>query len=88
MGSDSGGVPGSLASMLRPTPPAPPVNGVRIAVIGTVAWAVALVVAVLDHAALSESGRGWWIGCAAVGVLLGLFGIAFLRLYERQIANR
>jgi hypothetical protein len=74
--------------MLQPTPPAPAVNGVRIAVIGTVVWTVALVAALLDRAALRDSGRGWWIGCAAVGVLLGLFGIAFLRLYERQIANR
>jgi hypothetical protein len=64
------------------------VNGVRIAVVGTGLWFVALAIALLDRAALSDSGRGWWIGCAAVGVLLGLFGIAFLRLYERQIANR
>jgi hypothetical protein len=78
----------SLGSVLRQTPPAPPVNGVRIAVIGTGAWVVALVCALLIHATLTGRGRGWWIGCAAVGVLLGLFGIVFLRLYERRIVRR
>jgi len=64
------------------------VNGVRIAVIGTCVWVAAFAVTVLSHAALTDHGRGWWIGCAAVGVLLGLFGIVFLRLYERRIVRR
>jgi hypothetical protein len=74
--------------MPRTPPPAPPVNGVRIAAVGTCIWAVALVVALLDHSALSSSGRGWWITTACVGVLLGLIGIAFLRRFERRIVER
>jgi hypothetical protein len=73
--------------MPRTPPPSPPVNGVRIAVVGTALWGVALVVALVD-AAMNDSGNGRWITTTAVGVALGLIGIGFLLAFERKITQR
>ena len=54
-------------------------NLTRHVAIGTVAWAVALVVLCVLHAQLSAQGRGWWIGTAGAGVAIGLAGLAYLR---------
>lgn len=74
--------------MTRTPEAGPPVDGVRIAVVGTCAWGLAFVAALVAHTTLSDSGRGWWITTAGVGVLLGLIGIAFLRRFERDIVAR
>jgi hypothetical protein len=47
--------------------------------IGTVVWIVVLIAMILFRSTLDESGRGWWLGVAAVGVVTGLGGVVFLR---------
>lgn len=61
--------------------------------IGSAAWAVALIVLVSQRAALEAADRGWWIGAAAVGLLSGTLGLAFLvwrreRMRRREQARR
>ena len=74
--------------MARIPPPAPAVDGVRIAGVGTLAWGVAFVIALLLRSRLEADGHGWWVTTAGVGVLLGLVGIAFVRRYQRTITTR
>jgi hypothetical protein len=47
--------------------------------IGTVVWIVALIALILLRSRLEESGRGWWLGVAVVGVVTGVGGVVFLR---------
>jgi NhaP-type Na+/H+ or K+/H+ antiporter len=64
-------------------------NDVRVALAGTVAWAVALVVLLV---AGTPSGDRWWLWVCATGIVTGLFGIWYIpRLQagrERQEAER
>lgn len=53
------------------------VDGVLAMIVGTVVWAVALVVALLLRDRLTAAGNGWWIWVAFAGVLLGIPGIAY-----------
>jgi len=46
--------------------------------IGTGVWAAILIALLLAKPALDENGTTWWIGAAAVGVVSGLGGLAFL----------
>ncbi len=47
--------------------------------LGTLVWAVILVVLLTQQSRLQEAGTGWWTGAAAVGVLSGALGVVFLR---------
>ncbi len=51
----------------------------RAALVGTLAWALALLVLLVVAGRLSATGRGWWLQTAAAGVLLGLLGMAHTR---------
>lgn len=51
------------------------VDGVGAIVVGTAAWAVALVVLFLMRGRLQESGAEWWIWVALAGFLLGFPGL-------------
>jgi hypothetical protein len=63
----------------RPDPPPVPTNDLRVVVVGTVLWAVALVVTAVLRTRLDHSGRGWWVGTCAAGFALGLLGIAYTK---------
>ncbi|MGI5325837.1 DUF2530 domain-containing protein [Actinomadura nitritigenes] len=73
----------------RPDPPPMRTNDVRVALAGTVAWAVALVVLLV---AGTPSGDRWWLWVCVTGIVTGLFGIWYIpRLQagrERQEAAR
>ena len=62
----------------RPTPPPLEANEVAIAVTGTIAWAVALVVlAVFFRDDLQRHDASWWLWACGLGVVLGLYGLRF-----------
>jgi hypothetical protein len=62
----------------RPTPEPLETNEVAIAVTGTVAWAVALVVlAVFFRSDLQRHHATWWLWACALGIGLGLYGLRF-----------
>ncbi|HEU5156982.1 MAG TPA: DUF2530 domain-containing protein [Streptosporangiaceae bacterium] len=68
----------------RPEPPLLQTNDVLIAIVGSVAWAVALVV--LFFIGLPEADR-WWLWVCAVGIGIGLFGIWYIpRLHRSRAA--
>ncbi|WP_433245103.1 DUF2530 domain-containing protein [Actinomadura nitritigenes] len=73
----------------RPDPPPMRTNDVRVALAGTVAWAIALVVLLV---AGTPSGDRWWLWVCVTGIVTGLFGIWYIpRLQagrERQEAAR
>jgi len=54
--------------------------------VGTVAWAVALVVLLLIRDRLRQSGDGWWISVCATGLALGVLGSVWVR--RRRAAYR
>ena len=63
-------------------------DGILPVAIGTALWAVALVVLVALRGRLEESGAGWWIGAAVVGLVSGVVGLGFLVWRKRRQALR
>lgn len=55
------------------------VDGVGTALVGTIAWVVALVALVPFYSTLREQGRDWWIWTCLAGVGLGLIGFEYCR---------
>lgn len=52
-------------------------DGVQVARVGTLLWAVVAVVLWLRLDALHDAGQGWWLWVAVSGVVLGLVGIVW-----------
>ena len=64
-----------------------PTDDVRVVLVGTAAWALALLVlAVLRLADVGEV-RGWWFGMCAYGIALGLFGVLACRRRQGAITR-
>jgi hypothetical protein len=70
----------------RPDPDALETNDVLILAIGTVLWAVALVVLVVALLAGADI-HGWWIGMCAYGTGLGLIGVRYCQRRRDAIAR-
>ncbi|MFC0036994.1 DUF2530 domain-containing protein [Actinomadura rayongensis] len=67
----------------RPDPPPMPTDDVKIAAVGTGAWAVALVV--LAVVGLPADDR-WWLWVCGVGVAIGLFAMWYIpRLQSARV---
>ncbi len=63
---------------VRREPPEPlPNDGVRTVLVGTILWAVALVVLLPFTGRLDDDGHLWWIATCAVGAGLGLLGLLY-----------
>jgi ABC-type nickel/cobalt efflux system permease component RcnA len=56
--------------------------------IGTAVWALVLVALLLGRSTLDANGTTWWLGAAAVGLVSGIGGIAFLRWRRVRTAGR
>jgi hypothetical protein len=70
-------------------PTAPPpleANDQLVAVVGTVAWAVALVVLLIVRSELPADSR-WWIWTCVAGLALGLFAIWYVPRLKRSRAR-
>ena len=73
-----------MSRQRRPEPPLLQTNDVLTAMVGTVAWAVALLV--LLFVGLPEPDR-WWLWVCVVGIGIGLFGIWYIpRLHRSRAA--
>ena len=55
------------------------VNGVRVIVLGTVAWLVALIVVLI------VDRHSWWVWVCVTGFGLGLVGIPTQARYQRHV---
>jgi H+/Cl- antiporter ClcA len=67
----------------RPEPPQLETNDVLIAMVGTVAWAVALLVLLI--VGLPEPDR-WWLWVCVAGIGIGLFGVWYIPRLQRSRA--
>lgn len=54
------------------------VDGVKAVAIGTILWAVALVVTLVMHSSLLESGNAWITWVCVSGLVLGLMGLPYV----------
>ena len=55
--------------------------------VGTVIWAVALVVTLVLHDWLSDRGAGDWVWITVAGVGLGLLGIRIVRRRRTRLSK-
>lgn len=68
---------------LRPAPPPLEGNDLVITMVGTVAWAVSLIVLLAVREQLHPADR-WWIWVAAFGCFMGLFGLVYVPYLKRS----
>lgn len=69
----------------RPDPPPLRTDDRLIAAVGTVAWAVALVVLLVVDL---PAGDRWWLWVCAAGIVIGVFGYWYLpRLHRGRAAQ-
>lgn len=57
-------------------------------VLGTGGWAIALIVLLILRPRLEESGAGWWIGVAVVGLITGVLATAYLARRRGRLRQR
>ena len=73
--------------MRRPDPPPLESNDVRTVLIGTTAWAIALVALLPFYDTLERDGRLWLLWMCGCGIALGGVGVYYCRRRARAIAR-
>jgi hypothetical protein len=70
-------------------PPPPPLeaNDQFVTVVGTAAWAVALVVLLVLREQI-PAGQRWWIWTCTAGVVMGLFALWYVPRLKRTRARK
>ena len=68
-------------------PPPLEANDRRVTIVGTVAWAVALVVTLVLRGQIPASSR-WWIWTCVAGVCMGLFALWYVPVFKRARARK
>lgn len=77
-----------MARPVQHPDPAPlETDDVKVVLVGTVGWAVALVVLAVLRVADVGDVQGWWLGMCAYGIALGLFGVRYCRRRRAAIAR-
>ena len=72
---------------LRPAPPPLEANDRQVTIVGTVAWAAALVVLLILRQQIPAGSR-WWIWTCAAGVAMGLFALWYVPHFKRSRARK
>ena len=68
----------------RPDPEPLPTDDRAAVLVGTAVWAVLQVAALLFLGDLRDDGRGWWVWTPLCGMLLGAYGLHYLRGREQR----
>ena len=76
-----------MAPPRRPDPEPLRTDDVTAVTVGTVAWAVLLVVLLAMYGRLEDGGRESWVWIAAAGFGLGLVGIRHVRRRRAALAR-
>ncbi len=63
----------------RPDPDPLPTDDRTTVLVGTGVWAVLQVAALVFYGDLADDGRGWWVWTPLCGLLLGGYGLHYLR---------
>jgi len=68
----------------RPDPPPLRTNDRAAVRFGMAVWTVLLVTALLLRDRLESQGRGWWVWTPVVALLLGCYGLHYIRRREER----
>lgn len=71
----------------RPDPDPLETDDVKIVLVGTALWSVALVVLLVLLVADVTEVRGWWLGMCGYGIALGLYGVRYCRKRQNRLAR-
>ena len=63
----------------RPDPPPLETDDVKVVAIGTMLWAIGLLVLLLLIVTEAAVVPGWWLGMCGYGIALGLFGVRYCK---------
>lgn len=63
----------------RPDPPPLETDDVKVVAIGTMLWAIGLLVLLLLIVTEAAEVPGWWLAMCGYGIALGLFGVRYCR---------
>jgi hypothetical protein len=63
-----------------------PTNDRAVVLLGVGVWAVLLVVALLTRSRLQAEGRGWWVWTPVAAIVLGLYGLRYIRHRDERRA--
>jgi hypothetical protein len=67
----------------RPDPVPAQTDDRKAVLVGLGLWVVGFVVVLIFLRPLEASGDGWWLWTVVVGLVLGLFGLAYLTVKRR-----
>jgi hypothetical protein len=70
----------------RPAPPPKEADDRLVTAVGTVGWAVALVVLLVVRSALPEGAR-WWLWTCTAGLVMGLFALWYVPFLKSKRAR-
>lgn len=70
----------------RPDPPPLRTNDRAVILAGLAVWAVLLAAALALHSRLVADGRGWWMWTPVAGIVLGLYGLRYVRKRDARPA--
>lgn len=71
----------------RPDPEPLDVDAVKVVMVGTVLWGIALLASLPLLSTLRRAGYLWWVPTAACGLLLGLLGIWVCRRRAARLGS-
>lgn len=63
----------------RPDPPPLETDDVKVVAIGTMLWAIGLLVLLLLIVTEAADVPGWWLGMCGYGIALGLYGVRYCK---------
>ena len=63
----------------RPDPPPLETDDVKVVAIGTMLWAIGLLVLLLLIVTEAAEVPAWWLGMCGYGIALGLFGVRYCK---------
>lgn len=72
----------------RRDPPPLRTNDMLTIASGTAMWLVVLIGLVIWHDAVERAGLVWWYAMCAGGIVLGLFGLLYLRIRPAQLERK
>ncbi len=64
----------------RPDPLPARANARKAFFVGTLGWLAALIGVLVFQNELVARGLGWWLWCSIIGLVLGVLGLAWVRL--------